>query len=174
LVFLSVVQGLVPNDILKCYVMTSPIYARGGYYTYGQYSNPSQTPALQPPPSPRPSPYSLRERLYSEVPGVSNTAQVYEEIPADSISDLLEDEDDMLDDTEYGAVGGIKDSDKTYRYRAEYSHTSRSRMELSITKGDFINVILQHDKDGNTDWWLVANNKGEQGYVPYNYLRKIE
>ena len=171
--YVTVMQGFVPCSRLKSFILLSSTYARieiSPYAQYGQYSKPSHAPSPQkPPPSPRPSAYSLREGLYGEVGG-SNATQVYDEVPAD----LIQDEDDMLDDTEYGVIKGVTEPYKVYRYIVEFSHTSRSPMELSITKGDFVNVILQHDKDGNTEWWLVANKKGEQGFVPYNFIRKIE
>ena len=152
----------------------SSLQRPGSVYHPSVIQYPSK-PKPAPPPkpkvtlSPKPSPYSLREGLYGGA-GEIHSSQVYDKIPAGQRNDLLQDEDDMLDDSEYRSVG----SSKIYRFAITFNFTSRSPLELSVVKGELVNVILQHDKDGNTEWWLVANKEGKQGFVPHNFIRKID
>lgn len=41
---------------------------------------------------------------------------------------------------------------------------------LSVTNGQALRLIRNHDEKGNGEWWLVENRDGGQGYVPRNYL----
>ena len=34
-------------------------------------------------------------------------------------------------------------------------------------------LVQSHDVEGNPEWWLVDKD-GKQGYVPANYLQRIE
>ena len=97
---------------------------------------------------------------------------MYANLDRSQLVEVFDQEDEMLDDTEYGAVGGSGVSVKQ-SYRVEYTHSSRSPLELSIRRGDIVSVILKYDKSGNSDWWMVANKQGTQGYVPHNYLKKL-
>ena len=53
-----------------------------------------------------------------------------------------------------------------------YSFTARSPIEVNLEAGEVVNVVAQHDLDGNNDWWLVEVD-GRQGYAPANYLYKV-
>lgn len=53
--------------------------------------------------------------------------------------------------------------------KALYNYRGKSSRELPIRKGDILVLV----NDGNKDWWKVELN-GKQGFVPANYVRKIE
>ena len=58
-------------------------------------------------------------------------------------------------------------------YRAVYGFQARSDIEISMAEGQVVPVLQQHDLDGNPDWWLIEVD-GNQGYVPANYLYKVQ
>ena len=58
-------------------------------------------------------------------------------------------------------------------YRAVYGFQARSDIEISMAEGQVVMVIQTTDLDGNSDWWLIEIN-GQQGYVPANYLYKLQ
>ena len=58
-------------------------------------------------------------------------------------------------------------------YRAVYGFQARSDIEISVAEGQVVPVLQQHDLDGNPDWWLIEVD-GNQGYVPANYLYKVQ
>ena len=58
-------------------------------------------------------------------------------------------------------------------YRAVYGFQARSDIEISMAEGQIVPVLQQHDLDGNPDWWLIEVD-GNQGYVPANYLYKVQ
>ena len=60
------------------------------------------------------------------------------------------------------------------KYRLDFHFSARSTLELSVREGEIVDLVDSHDMDGNTEWWLVANAEGKQGYVPANYMSKIE
>jgi len=49
---------------------------------------------------------------------------------------------------------------------ALYQYESRSDGDLSFQKGDVMYLM----DNSNIDWWYVRNAKGEQGYVPRNFV----
>lgn len=53
--------------------------------------------------------------------------------------------------------------------RAIYDLTARNNRELSLMKGDVVKVIQK-----NKQWWLVRNNRNEEGHVPQNVLEPID
>ena len=53
--------------------------------------------------------------------------------------------------------------------KALYSYKGKSGRELAIRKGDLLLLV----NNSNKDWWKVELN-GKQGFVPANYIRKIE
>ncbi|XP_014262309.1 F-BAR and double SH3 domains protein 2 isoform X2 [Cimex lectularius] len=58
-------------------------------------------------------------------------------------------------------------SGPTYKCTALYSYTAQNPDELSIVENEQLEVV----GDGDGDGWLRARNyKGEEGYVPHNYL----
>lgn len=52
--------------------------------------------------------------------------------------------------------------------RVIYDFTARKNQELSIMKGEMVQVIQK-----NKQWWLVRNNRAEEGHVPQNVLEPI-
>ncbi|NXJ96835.1 ES8L3 protein, partial [Corythaixoides concolor] len=52
--------------------------------------------------------------------------------------------------------------------RALYEFQGRNPQELSIRMGDTLQVLDQRKK-----WWLVQDERGEQGYVPSNLLEPL-
>lgn len=59
-------------------------------------------------------------------------------------------------------------------YQAVYAYTASSSLEVSLTEGQIVNVMSKQDLDGNSEWWLVSTDRGQQGYVPANYLYRIQ
>jgi len=60
------------------------------------------------------------------------------------------------------------------KFRLDFHFSARSTLELSVREGEVVDLVEQHDMDGNVEWWLMANAEGKQGYVPANYMSKIE
>ena len=58
-------------------------------------------------------------------------------------------------------------------YKAEYAFQQRSPLEIDLGEGEFVTVLAKQDVAGNTDWWLVQNDAGAQGYVPASYLSQL-
>ncbi|KAJ0068745.1 hypothetical protein NL108_010817, partial [Boleophthalmus pectinirostris] len=50
-----------------------------------------------------------------------------------------------------------------------YDFTSRNHRELSIAKGDTVELL-----DRSRQWWKVRNAQGEEGYVPNNILQLMD
>ncbi|XP_048878582.1 epidermal growth factor receptor kinase substrate 8 isoform X3 [Brienomyrus brachyistius] len=53
--------------------------------------------------------------------------------------------------------------------RAMYDFTGRNDQELSVLKGDVLQVL-----DQSKQWWKVRNDKKKEGYVPNNLLEYME
>ncbi|TWW56561.1 epidermal growth factor receptor kinase substrate 8-like protein 3b [Takifugu flavidus] len=49
--------------------------------------------------------------------------------------------------------------------RAIYDFTARNSQELTVTKGDVVQVVKM-----SNNWWLIRNNRGEEGNVPRNVV----
>ncbi|KAK3539963.1 hypothetical protein QTP70_019604 [Hemibagrus guttatus] len=49
--------------------------------------------------------------------------------------------------------------------RVIYDFTARNRQELSVMKGEMVQVV-----DKSRQWWIVRNNHDEEGHVPPNVL----
>ena len=61
-----------------------------------------------------------------------------------------------------------------HQYRLDYDFSARSTLELSVKEGAVVDLIEAQDMQGNSEWWLVANAEGRQGYVPANYMSKVQ
>nr|XP_019944553.1 PREDICTED: epidermal growth factor receptor kinase substrate 8-like isoform X1 [Paralichthys olivaceus]XP_019944555.1 PREDICTED: epidermal growth factor receptor kinase substrate 8-like isoform X1 [Paralichthys olivaceus] len=59
-------------------------------------------------------------------------------------------------------------SESSQSMRAIYNFTARNNRELSIMKGDVVQVIQR-----TKQWWLVRNARNEQGNVPMNVLEPM-
>ncbi|XP_072571180.1 epidermal growth factor receptor kinase substrate 8-like protein 3 isoform X3 [Paramormyrops kingsleyae] len=53
--------------------------------------------------------------------------------------------------------------------RAMYDFTGRNHQELSVLKGDVVQVL-----DQSKQWWKVRNDKNKEGFVPNNLLEYME
>ena len=53
--------------------------------------------------------------------------------------------------------------------KALYSYTPHSSREVAIKRGDILVVI----NSSNKEWWKVESG-GKQGFVPANYLQKVD
>ncbi|KAG7332468.1 hypothetical protein KOW79_004302 [Hemibagrus wyckioides] len=52
--------------------------------------------------------------------------------------------------------------------RVIYDFTARNRQELSVMKGEMVQVVHK-----SRQWWIVRNNRGEEGHVPPNVLEPV-
>ncbi|KAK2841123.1 hypothetical protein Q7C36_012702 [Tachysurus vachellii] len=52
--------------------------------------------------------------------------------------------------------------------RVIYDFTARNRQELSVMKGDVVQVVHK-----SRQWWIVRNNRDEEGHVPPNVLEPM-
>ena len=55
-------------------------------------------------------------------------------------------------------------------YIVDYTFEKEDAAELSVEEGVLVKVIRKHDKEGNSEWWLVQTAQG-RGYVPSSYLK---
>ncbi|CAJ1085361.1 epidermal growth factor receptor kinase substrate 8-like protein 3b isoform X1 [Xyrichtys novacula] len=53
--------------------------------------------------------------------------------------------------------------------RAMYDFMARNNQELSIMKGDVVEVVQK-----TRQWWVIRNSRGEEGSVPQNILEPME
>lgn len=53
--------------------------------------------------------------------------------------------------------------------RVTYDFTARNNRELSISKGEIVQLI-----DMSKQWWKVRNNNGQEGYIPNNVLEPLD
>ncbi|XP_017695521.1 PREDICTED: epidermal growth factor receptor kinase substrate 8-like protein 3, partial [Lepidothrix coronata] len=53
-------------------------------------------------------------------------------------------------------------------FRALYDFQARNSQELSVRKGDTLQVLSQQKK-----WWLVQDERGDRGHVPGNILEPL-
>ncbi|XP_069046429.1 epidermal growth factor receptor kinase substrate 8-like protein 3b [Lepisosteus oculatus] len=61
-------------------------------------------------------------------------------------------------------------SNENPRYmRVMYDFMARNNQELSIMKGDIVQVL-----DDSRQWWRVRNIREEEGFVPHNVLESME
>lgn len=58
-------------------------------------------------------------------------------------------------------------------YYAMYDFAVNIPGTLVITCGQALRLVRPHDEKGNSEWWLVENRDGKQGYVPRNYLHSL-
>ncbi|XP_039286914.1 protein nervous wreck isoform X5 [Nilaparvata lugens] len=66
-----------------------------------------------------------------------------------------------------GQAQAATDTGPTYKCTALYNYTAQNPDELSIIENEQLEVVGEGDGDG---WLRARNYKGEEGYVPHNYL----
>lgn len=57
-----------------------------------------------------------------------------------------------------------------YEARAMFGFSAKSGSEISLVEGDVVKVM----NDSNTDWYLVRNKHGSQGFVPATFVKPIK
>ncbi|GAB6028758.1 hypothetical protein CHUAL_004575 [Chamberlinius hualienensis] len=55
-------------------------------------------------------------------------------------------------------------------FTAAYDFQASGISELSLVRGQVVQIICKQDMEGNQDWWLARDRYGREGYVPGNYL----
>lgn len=55
----------------------------------------------------------------------------------------------------------------------DYAFQQRTNLEISLVEHELVTVLAKHDEAGNTEWWLVENDAGVQGYAPAAYLSQL-
>lgn len=72
----------------------------------------------------------------------------------------------------------IDDSDNRVlvlrNYRAAYPFAPQGPHQLALFEGEIVLVKYGSDKEGNTEWFYVRNREFKEGYVPANYLVKLD
>ncbi|KAG9270784.1 epidermal growth factor receptor kinase substrate 8-like protein 3 isoform X2 [Astyanax mexicanus] len=71
------------------------------------------------------------------------------------------------DNRPFGAPPARSDGPPLYM-RVMYDFTARNRQELSVLKGEVVQVV-----DKSRQWWIVRNNRQEEGHVPQNVLEPM-
>lgn len=61
-----------------------------------------------------------------------------------------------------------RDNEPEYM-QAIYDFMARNNRELNLMKGDVVEVVQK-----NRQWWLVRNNRNEEGHVPQNVLEPVD
>ena len=51
-----------------------------------------------------------------------------------------------------------------------YDFVAENDGEMTVDGGQVVTLVTPRDQSGDTEWYLVQNKKGEQGYVPANFL----
>lgn len=69
--------------------------------------------------------------------------------------------------TEPTAEAAAADAGPVFKCTALYSYTAQNPDELTIVENEQLEVIGEGDGDG---WLRARNYRGEEGYVPHNYL----
>lgn len=55
----------------------------------------------------------------------------------------------------------------------EYAFQKRTNLEIDLSEGELVIVLSNKDEAGNSEWWLVENDVGAQGYAPAAYLSQL-
>eukprot|EP00794_Sanderia_malayensis_P016675 gene16675-18367_t len=58
-------------------------------------------------------------------------------------------------------------------YMVEFSFEREDDAEMSVEEGTIVNVLRKHDKEGNSEWWLIEASPSSRGYVPALYLNPL-
>ncbi|XP_060519940.1 protein nervous wreck isoform X3 [Cylas formicarius] len=67
----------------------------------------------------------------------------------------------------FALEGGVQSSGPLLKCTALYSYTAQNPDELTIVENEQLEVVGEGDGDG---WLRARNYRGEEGYVPHNYL----
>eukprot|EP00049_Salpingoeca_infusionum_P019061 m.359979 g.359979 ORF g.359979 m.359979 type:complete len:1500 (+) comp18847_c0_seq1:283-4782(+) len=57
---------------------------------------------------------------------------------------------------------------------AEYDFEADEESHLTVYKGQTVQVLVQQDIDGNSEWWLCRSDNGAEGYVAGSFLRILD
>ena len=52
---------------------------------------------------------------------------------------------------------------------AMYDYAPSDNVDLPLTKGQVVRIV----NSVRPHWWKARNNKGQEGYVPSNYVKKV-
>ncbi|XP_014675165.1 PREDICTED: dynamin-binding protein-like [Priapulus caudatus] len=53
---------------------------------------------------------------------------------------------------------------------ALYGFEAMGEDQLSMTKRQVLSIVRRADEDGNTEWWRLRSQDGDEGFVPANYV----
>ena len=51
----------------------------------------------------------------------------------------------------------------------DFTPSSSDNKDLPLTKGQIVHIV----NSVRLHWWKARNNKGQEGYVPSNYVKKV-
>ncbi|XP_046409814.1 protein nervous wreck isoform X1 [Neodiprion fabricii] len=77
------------------------------------------------------------------------------------------DDDDKADANQAQESSEVASNQQIYKCTALYSYTAQNPDELSIVESEQLDVVGEGDGDG---WLRARNYRGEEGFVPQNYL----
>lgn len=109
------------------------------------------------PPAPTPAPARPMSRSNSQRLPVSQSPRMSPRIPPDEV------------DGPRWSPSPPPHSSEPLLMRAGYDFVARNRQELSLMKGEVVEVVHK-----TRQWWLVRNNRGEQGSVPQKVLEPLD
>ena len=52
---------------------------------------------------------------------------------------------------------------------AMYDFTPSDKEDLPLTEGQVVRIV----DSVQPHWWKARNNKGQEGFVPYNFVKKV-
>lgn len=58
-------------------------------------------------------------------------------------------------------------------YEVAFDFRASGGNELSLTRGQVVQILQKEDMEGNSEWWLAQDRYGREGFVPGNYLIQL-
>jgi hypothetical protein len=154
-----------PSSTLQPMQQKSPLGVQKRLNMSPQQVAATASPTNLPPPSyeevvsQSPSPQPLSDPEESQ----DNQSHLYEEIPEMEVSP---NHGSVLFEIWHFATWLLQ------FYYAAYDFNFSEEHLVPLKTGQVVKVIRKHDVEGNSEWWLVEDRSGAQGYVPGNYLAK--